>query len=349
MGASHSVGIHCQENSPPGKGDTTTPCKMETSLNYKVVPTLRKGKILTPSRFGCLTGIPTLNVTSGCVFQCAYCYARGYSQSPEKGEIHLYVNLPDLLRDELRRKRTIPPWVILNTSSDCFQSHPDILDVTYEVMRILFNHEMGVSFLTKGVIPHRFFALFDKFPGRIFAQIGLVSLSERYWHGYEPGTPSPGERLENIQRLMAAGISPEVRMDPIIPFITDTEDQVARLFERLKNLEIKRVTLSYLHLRPAIHKQLMAELPPLHRQVIDSCFRTQDWKEIGSSTKTKLLSRPLREKGYKRLREIAERFGMDAVICQCKNPDLKGDLCSSGRARRAMSERVSKQLPLFRC
>ena len=317
--------------------------------SYRILPALRKGKVLTPSRFGCLTGIPTLNVTSGCVFQCAYCYARGYSRSPEKGEVHLYRNLPDLLKEELSRKKTLPEWVILNTSSDCFQSHPDILDVTYKVMRTLFNHEIGISFLTKGVIPQRFFALFNKFPGRIFAQIGLVSLSERYWKGYEPGTPSPLERLENIQKLKTVGISPEIRIDPIIPFVTDTEAQAAALFEELKNLEITRVTLSYLHIRPAIHKQLMAELSPLHRQLIESCFRTQDWKEIGSSTKTKLLPKPLREKGYTRLKEIAERFGIAALVCQCKNPDLKGDLCSSGRARRAMGEKVSKQLPLFRC
>ena len=53
----------------------------------QIRPRLRKGKVLTPAYFGCLRGIPTLNITNGCLFQCAYCYARGYSQSPKKGEI----------------------------------------------------------------------------------------------------------------------------------------------------------------------------------------------------------------------------------------------------------------------
>src|SRR5512147_659206 len=104
---------------------------------YKILPKLRKGKILTPPHFGCLNGIPTLNITSGCIFQCVYCYARGYRQSPRKGEVHLYVNLSSLLAEEIRRKRKIPSWVILNTSSDCFQPHPDILSLTYDVMKIL--------------------------------------------------------------------------------------------------------------------------------------------------------------------------------------------------------------------
>ena len=317
--------------------------------SYKILPVLRKGRVLTPAQFGCLGGIPTLNITNGCIFQCTYCYARGYSQAPEKGEVHLYVNLPDLIKEELLRKRTIPQWVILNTSSDCFQSHPDILHVTHEVIQTLLDYGIGISFLTKGIIPQRFFNLFIRSPEKILAQIGLVSLSERYWKGYEPGTPPPEQRIENIWKLKEIGISPEIKIDPIIPFVTDTEVEVISLFKRLKKLGVKRVTLSYLHLRPAIQQQLMKELLPLHRQLIESCFRTQEWRVVGSSTKTKLLPKRIREKGYDRIKEIVKDFGITVSVCQCKNPDLKGDLCSSGRVRDALMKKTPSQLPLFRC
>lgn len=315
----------------------------------KVLSRLRKATVLTPAQFGCLKGIPTLNITSGCLFQCAYCYARGYSQAPKAGEVHLYTNLPDLLKAGLSRKKTIPPWVILNTSSDCFQTHPDILEVTYEVIRILLDHQIGISFLTKGIIPQRFIQLFEQSPEKILAQIGLVSSSARYWRGYEPGTPSPEERLVNIQKLETIGILPEVRIDPIIPFVTDTKSEMVSLFGRLKELDIKRVTLSYLHIRPSIHQQLVRELPPLHQRLIESCFRTQDWKAIGSSSRSKLLPPSIRELGYQRIREIAEAFGITASICQCKNPDLKGDLCGSSRVRMNLRKGKPSQLSLFQC
>jgi DNA repair photolyase len=319
---------------------------LETS---KIIPRLRKGKVLSPAQFGCLEGIPTLNITNGCIFECAYCYARGYSQAPRKGEVDLYVNLPSLLKEELLKKKVIPQWVILNTSSDCFQHHPDILDITYEVIRILVDRGIGISFLTKGLIPHRFFDLLRMSPEKILAQIGLVSLSERYWKVYEPGTPSPEKRLENVQRLKEIGILPEVRIDPIIPFVTDTEIEATTLFRRLQEMGVGRVTLSYLHLRPAIQKQLMKELSPLHRKVIESCFKVQEWKAIGSSTRTKLLPKTIREKGYQRMKEIGERFGITASVCQCKNPDLKGDLCSSGRVKAQLRRKAPMQLPLFWC
>ena len=315
----------------------------------KVIPQQRKSKVLTPAQFGCLEGIPTLNITQGCLFECTYCYARGYRQTPQKGEVHLYTNLPDLLREELVRKKVVPQWVILNTSSDCFQHHPDILNITHDVIRILVDHGIGISFLTKGLIPRRFFDLLRLSREKILAQIGLVSLSGRYWSEYEPGTPSPETRLENIQRLKEIGILPEIRIDPIIPFVTDTEAEAKALFRRLQEIGVKRVTLSYLHLRPAIERQLMAELSSLHRKVIESCFKAREWREIGSSTKTKLLPKTLREKGYQRMKEIGERFGITTSVCQCKNPDLKGDLCGSGRARMAISKRTTWQLPLFQC
>jgi DNA repair photolyase len=317
--------------------------------SHKVVPRLRKGRVLTPARFGCLQGIPTLNITSGCIFECTYCYARGYSQAPQKGEVDLYVNLPDLLREELLKKKVIPPWVILNTASDCFQHHPDILDITYEVVRILVDRGIGISFLTKGFIPHRFFGLLRVSPEKVLAQIGLVSLSERYWKEYEPGTPSPERRLENVQRLKEIGIVPEIRIDPIIPFVTDTDIEATNLFRRLQEGGVKRVTLSYLHLRPAIQRQLMSELSPVHQKVIELCFDVQEWKAMGSSTRTKLLSKVIREKGYQRMKEIGEGFGITASVCQCKNPDLKADLCSSGRVKTVVSKRPPGQLPLFQC
>jgi DNA repair photolyase len=91
--------------------------------------------------------------------------------------------------------------------------------------------------------------------GSVFSSLkGMIS-----WREYEPGTPSPRMRLENIERLKSVDILPEIRIDPIIPFVTDTEPEMDSIFRGLKNLDIKKVTLSYLHLRPAIHLQLMRE------------------------------------------------------------------------------------------
>jgi DNA repair photolyase len=138
-------------------------------------------------------------------------------------------------------------------------------------------------------------------------------------------------------------------MDPIVPFVTDVESELKRLFEQLESFEVKRVTVSYLHLRPAIRDQLLQELPPIHQKLITPLFETQEWKTIGSSSKTKLLPRTLREGGYQRIKETANEFGITVIVCQCKNPDLEADICSPGTVRKVSRKTTPIQLPLFKC
>jgi DNA repair photolyase len=323
-------------------------------MSFRVIPKVKKSKALKVGTFGCLKGAYAINVTQGCSLRCAYCYARGYSTAPPKGDVFLFNNLPELLGKELdsTRRRRLPSIVLFNTATDCFQPHPDILGITYRAMVILLERGIDISFLTKGFIPERFIRVFSAYRDKVHAQIGIVSLGENYWRTYEPGAASPGEKLENVERLITAGVDTEVRVDPVIPFVTDTREELETLFRSLSQRGIRRVSLSYLHVRPAIQKQLRAELPSLHRKLLESCFEGRDWVEVGMSTKTKLLPKKLRENGYERIKATAEGYGISAAICRCKNPDMNGEFCPPPRVQMAIARvRIppGKQLPLFSC
>lgn len=321
--------------------------------SYRVVHRERKGQVLRKVNFGCLKGTYALNVTMGCGFSCVYCYARGYTNAPPKGVVYLFTNLPYLLKRTLDgvRRRVRPDYMVLNTASDCFQDHPDILNITYQVMEVLLTRGIGISFLTKGYIPDRFLHLFKRYCQNIMAQVGLVSLSEKYWKTFEAGAAKPQDRLENISRLKDMGITPQVRMDPIIPFITDTEKDIDEMFKKLRSLDVKSVSLSYLHLRPAIMEYLKSDLPSIYKKLVESLFQGQKWIHVGTSTKTKLVPLGLRRKGYQRIKSIADRYGLSTFICACKNPDLKGSICISGQIASHFrpKETLSQQLSLFPC
>jgi len=321
--------------------------------SYRVLHKERKGQVLRKVNFGCLKGTYALNVTMGCGFSCVYCYARGYTNAPPKGVVYLFTNLPYLLKRTLDgvRRRVRPDYMVLNTASDCFQDHPDILNITYQVMEVLLTRGIGISFLTKGYIPDRFLDLFKRYCQNIMAQVGLVSLSEKYWKTFEPGAAKPQDRLENIDRLKDMGITPQVRMDPIIPFITDTEKDIDEMFKKLRSLDVRSVSLSYLHLRPAIMEYLKSDLPSIYKKLVESLFQGQKWIHVGTSTKTKLVPLGLRRKGYQRIKSIADRYGLSTFICACKNPDLKGSVCISGQIASHFrpKETLSQQLSLFPC
>ncbi len=310
-------------------------------MNATIVQKEKKSPALKKCNFGCLSGFHAINVTNGCMHYCVYCYARGYPNAPPKGIVELYSNLPDLIRRELRRKRKIPDIVIFNTSSDCFQPHPEILKVTYRCMEELLKWGIHISFLTKGYIPDSFISLFSKKKHLVRAQIGLVSLSKEYSSKFEPFSPLPEKRLENIERLVSIGIIPDVRIDPIVPFLTDTEENIKELLSALKELGVKRVTMSYLHIRPLIIDNLKKELDPKIMKLLETCYFNRPWQKVGTSTLSKLLPLELRRRGYERIRSIAKSLGIDATICHCKNPDIKSSFCLSYREDRKYPEQIS--------
>jgi hypothetical protein len=240
--------------------------------------------------------------------------------------------------------------VVFNTASDSFQTHPRILEVAYDTMKVLLERGIGFSFLTKGWIPSRFIKLFSSYRNRVTSRIGLVSMSQRYRDLFEPHAATVEERLENIERLKGEGIEVEVRIDPIIPFYTDDEVSIKRLYEALAARDIRSVSLSYLHLRPAILDQIQGELPPTAFNILRSCFEIQPWTTVGASARSKLTPLALREKGYGRFLDLSKDFGITALICSCKNPDMSAQICTPGirieQAGKPPGEK-GRQLTLF--
>lgn len=325
---------------------------VKSRIVVNLVEVERKGKVLTRADFGCLRGVPTLNVTRGCEFACTYCYARAYPEAPV-GEVRLYRNLPAKLAAELdhpRRRRPVDR-VVFNTASDCFQTHPDILETTYRAMRVLLERGVGFSFLTKGWVPPRFVRLFRDHPRRVSPRVGLVSIDPRFRNVFEPGAASPDERLDSIERLVAAGLEVEVRIDPIIPFHGDDPASIRRLLAAVDERGVKTITLSYLHLRYAIMDQLRRELPPRELALIATCYRSRAGGPDGPALRSRLIPAGLRRKGYARFVEAAGELGITPLVCACKNPDIPAQLCSRSLAPNDAGARPERgrQLSLFPC
>lgn len=311
----------------------------------------RKSRVLKRVQFGCLRDSYSLNVTRGCSFCCVYCYARGYPEAPDKDQIFLYSNLPHKVVQELdspRRKLDVQQ-VSFNTASDCFQNHPRILQIAYQTMQAFLERGVGISFLTKGRVPESFLKLFCQYPRQISAAVGLVSASEKYREIFEPGAASIQDRLNNIRRLKQSGLRVQVRIDPIIPFITDGQESMDELFGALAARNVHLASLSYLHLRPRILEQLRRELPPTEFKLLQGCFPTQTWVQVGTATRSKLVQKSLRQKGYQRWERTAKQYGLRTLVCACKNPDLPAQICASrpGSRRKMQYKYQERQLNLL--
>lgn len=315
--------------------------------SVKLIKENRKSPILNPPAFGCLKGMPSINITRGCLHSCVYCYARGFRDAPPKGEIHLYENLPEMLKRELDRKRKPPPWVSFSTASDAFQDMDEVLQITYKTMDILFERAIGISFLTKGFIPSGFIKLFGKYPHLVKARIGIVSLNEDYRRLFEPYSAHPIKRLKNIKNLIDIGIDVSVRIDPIIPVVSDSEDSFEHLIKRLKATGVKDISISFLVMRSSIMNQFVKELPFRVAKGILEYYNGQPYQRVITSAKTRLLPEAIRISQYEGIKKIAKRYGIKCIICGCKNPDLPWEFCNPWPSNPSYRSELQRQGVLF--
>jgi DNA repair photolyase len=319
--------------------------------NCKLIKVDRKSPILGLPDFGCLKGVPAINITRGCVHSCVYCYARGFTDAPPKGEVYLYKNLPVMLERELERKKKIPSWVSFSTASDAFQDIDEVLETTYASMKLLLDMNIGISFLTKGVIPYNFIKLFKSKSHLIKARVGIVSFNEEYWRFFEPWTAHPLRRLQNIRNLINAGIDVSVRIDPVIPLpsVDGGVEGVAieHLIKRIRVSGVRDISVSHLVMRPSIVNQFMSELPVKLASEIINLYKGQSWQRVITSARTKLLPRGLRIGQLQEIKEIATRYGIRCYTCGCKNPDLEREPCNPWVEKEEIFNKPREQMVLF--
>lgn len=296
----------------------------------KVALVDRKSHALTPSSLRCLSHLPTINMTAGCVHGCAYCYIRGYSQYPGDDAVTVYRNTAEQVEQELKRKRKKPVAVYFCPSSDAFMPVEAVLEQSYKTMHLLLEQGVGVQFVTKGTIPDRFFDLFSQYPVLIAGQIGMTTLDAGLNSAIEPHAAPAHRRLNDLGRLIQIGVTASLRADPIMYGVTDDDAGLDQLFTEVSSRGIRDVSVSYLFLRPAI-------IGSLRRSIHDNELLARVLKPFGKADKPVIrgkgtggatqLPLEVRRDNIERIRAIAERHHLRLKVCGCKNADLTSSKC----------------------
>lgn len=325
----------------------------------QVFPIVRKSVILATASLVCLRDVVSVNLTTGCAHGCAYCYTRGYSSFPGENRVGLYLDLPQRLREELQRKRKLPKRVWFSSSSDLFQPLPEIQNTALEVLRVLFQAGIEVSFLTKGVIPEAHFQLFERFAPLCHAQIGLITTDDGIRQVFEPNAAPVSVRLAQAERLHQCGIPISFRLDPILPEFTDSPEDFEALCVNAVQVGAQNLAASVLFLRPGFantlrrHFQNTALPQYWHERLERMLARYRNSAKLsihaGTSTTQPL---PLSERLalFARLAETAKRHTLRLHICTCKNPDIPAEFFGEGifpQCQIAGDTTPQTQLPLF--
>src|SRR5207344_1763682 len=89
---------------------------------------------------------------------------------------------------------------------------------------------------------------------RVSMSFSIGTLDDDVWRSTEPGTPHPLKRVEAVARLNEAGIPCGVLVAPILPGLSDREDQLDAVVRACVGAGATSISPVLLHLRRAVRE-----------------------------------------------------------------------------------------------
>ena len=264
-----------------------------------------------------------LDLTVGCEHACVYCPFQASQALSLHNAYPDRTLTPSLSIEEFLKLPDYPPLLYLSPNSDPLAPAASA-NLELVLQRIL---PLGVQIdlSTKGIVPQRIFQLLASYPDQVRLFIGLTSLDDRRNAAVEPGCPTAEERLANFRLAREHGLKKvTARLDPLLPDVDDSPEQLVALLDRVAALGAQTVTVSYLFLVFLGNKDRLREVPFLGRSV-GLC------KEVGPAAGGLVFSVPLKRKlqMYEWLNQECAARGMYFGTCGCKDLRLAGKTFSN--------------------
>ena len=208
----------------------------------------------------------TINPYRGCSHACSYCFARATHTYMDmdagrdfESKIVVKVNAPQLLRKELKAKRWKGESIAMGTATDPYQRAEGRYRLTRGIIETLTEFRNPFSILTKGTLILRDLALLVAAAevAEVSTALSIGTVDEEVWRRSEPGTPHPRKRIEAVAKLNDAGIPCGVMIAPVLPGISDSEDQLRAVIEAALDAGATHVSPILLHLRPGVKEVYM--------------------------------------------------------------------------------------------
>ena len=175
-----------------------------------------------------------MNLFRGCTHGCIYCDSRSlcYRFTHPFEDVEIKQNAPELLEDALRRRRK---RCVISTGSmsDPYQSCEGELRMTRRCLELLERYGFGASVITKSDLVLRDLELFDSINQKAKAvlQMTLTVADDALSRRIEPNVCPSSRRYEVLKAFRERGIPSVVWLTPVLPFLTDTEENLRRILD----------------------------------------------------------------------------------------------------------------------
>ena len=174
-----------------------------------------------------------MNLYRGCCHGCIYCDSRSNCYQIENFDsVRIKKNALEILKQELRSRRR-SGVVGMGSMSDSYNPFEARYELTRQAIRLLEEHGFGMSLETKSDLIvrdlDRLVSLKEKNP--VIIKFSITAAEDELSRKLERKVCPSSARFAAMKALSDAGIFTGVLLMPVLPFLTDTVDNVRRIVE----------------------------------------------------------------------------------------------------------------------
>ncbi len=196
-----------------------------------------------------------LNIYRGCEHGCKYCYAihsHQYLDSEQYfNEIYVKTNIVEQLELQLRS----PSWkrevVNIGGVTDSYQPIEEQYKLMPDILRMMIKYRTPCIISTKSDLILRDYKLIEKLANITYVNIAatVTCMDENIRRKIEPNGVESIRRFDMLKEFSKTNASTGLHFMPIIPYITDSRDNVDFLYSKANDSKVDYVLPGTLYLR----------------------------------------------------------------------------------------------------
>ncbi len=189
-------------------------------------------------------GANSMNLYRGCTHGCIYCDSRSkcYHMNHRFEDVEVKRNALELLEESLKRKRK---KCMIGTGSMTDPYIPLEKELMYvrRALKLVHQYGFGFTFISKSDLLLRDLDLLKAIneKTKCVVQITLTVADDHLSRILEPNVITSRQRFEVLKKLRDEGIPTVVWLCPVIPFLTDTTDNIMEILAMCVDAKVKGI------------------------------------------------------------------------------------------------------------
>lgn len=248
-----------------------------------------------------------LNIYRGCEHECRYCYAMYSNQYLGSGDYFEDIYVKTNIVQELEKELSAPGWkrevINIGGVTDSYQPAESIYQLMPDILKLMIRYRTPCIISTKSDLILRDYDLIAELAEITYVNVAatITCMDEGIRKKIEPNGAESRKRFQMLKEFSKTNASTGLHFMPIIPYLTDSRENVDELYQMAKVSQVGYVLPGTLYLRGKTRNVffdfISREYPDLY-QSLKALYQT------GGAPKA------YKNQLYQMVNELKEKYGL---------------------------------------